>query len=569
MQTDLDLRRILSRIDGKGYKAYRDIRGVYRFPDYILFIDHVQGDPFAAPSRIRIRIDQKAAGFPLHTFENYSREIGLETYLCKRLHREILGKRKKAGSGKSGLIEVDAPGQVMLERTAVFVTDDFVEARIFMGLPASGRRILGREAEGMFVNALPAIVRESLFYSRVHTGDLTGYVETSEDADVLRDSLAREDLAAFIADGAILPRKSGVDDEPLTRNAVPFTSPDSFRVTFSLPNRGKITGMGIPRGVTLIVGGGFHGKSTLLNTLEQGVYNHIPGDGREFCVTSSRAVKIRAEDGRNIAGVDISPFISNIPFRESTTAFSTNNASGSTSQAANIMEALEAGCDLILMDEDTSATNFLIRDHRMQELIHKDREPITPFIDKVKQLHADMGTSSILVFGGSGDYFDVADHVIAMQEYLPRDMTRSARRIAEKFPAQRVSEGGASFGRITRRRPVKSSLNASRGKRDVSIKVHGRHTIQFGVHTIDLSAVGQIVESGQTRALAAAVHYAGERYIDGRKTLEEVLDSVMNDLDRFGLDVLDKRKPGNLTRFRRFELAAALNRLRTLQVTAE
>ena len=101
--------------------------------------------------------------------------------------------------------------------------------------------------------------------------------------------------------------------------------------------------MGIRKGITLIVGGGYHGKSTLLKALEAGVYNHIAGDGREFVITDDTAFKLRAEDGRSITGVDISPFIKNLPNKKDTVHFSTEDASGSTSQAANLMEALESG----------------------------------------------------------------------------------------------------------------------------------------------------------------------------------------------------------------------------------
>jgi predicted ABC-class ATPase len=324
--------------------------------------------------------------------------------------------------------------------------------------------------------------------------------------------------------------------------------------------------MGIPRGVTLIVGGGYHGKSTLLAAIERGVYNHIPGDGREFVVTDAAAVKVRAEDGRRIAGVDISPFIANLPFGIDTRSFTTDNASGSTSQAANIIEALEAGARVLLVDEDTAATNFMIRDHRMQELIAKEHEPITPFIDKVRLLYQDYGVSTILVMGGSGDYFDVADTVIAMENYRPWDATERAKEIARKYAAERRPEGGERFGSITPRIPLPDSLDPSKGRREVSLKARGLKTILFGREEIDLSAVEQLVDDSQVRAIAQALYYAREKYMDGRRTMKEILDAVMRDIDEQGLDVLDPRRMGDYARFRRFELAAALNRLRTLRV---
>jgi predicted ABC-class ATPase len=324
--------------------------------------------------------------------------------------------------------------------------------------------------------------------------------------------------------------------------------------------------MGVPRGVTLIVGGGYHGKSTLLHALELGVYNHIPRDGREFVVSDPGAIKIRAEDGRRIERVNISPFISNLPFGEDTAAFSTENASGSTSQAANIMEALEAGATLILTDEDTAATNFMIRDHRMQELISKDSEPITPFVDKIRQLHSDLAVSTILVMGGSGDYFDVADNVIAMENFEARDVTEQARAIATKYSSERKKEGGLSFGSFTPRVPRSESLDPSKGRRDVKISGRGVKTILFGRNTIDLTCVEGLVHPSQVNAIGQALYYARTKYMDGRRALPEILSLVMADIDRAGLDIIDHRRMGDYAVFRRLELAAALNRLPTLQV---
>jgi predicted ABC-class ATPase len=426
--------------------------------------------------------------------------------------------------------------------------------------------VLGRQAEAMLCDDLPSIVQGALRFAAHNRAALYRHVRAAEDADWLRSQLPGRGLVAFVADGAVLPRRSGVDDRPLRDGVVPFQGPPGLRAEFSLPNAGPVAGMGVPVGVTLIVGGGYHGKSTLLNALERGVYNHIPGDGRELVVTDEATVKIRAEDGRAVTGVDISPFIGVLPNGVDTRRFSTANASGSTSQAANIVEALEAGARVLLLDEDTAATNFMIRDHRMQELIAKEQEPITPFIDKVRQLYDDHGVSAVLVMGGSGDYFDVADTVIAMDAYAPRDVTEQARAIARKYQAERRPEGGEHFGDIAPRVPLPESLDPSRGRRDVKITARGVKTILFGTSEIDLTSVEQLVDPGQLNAIGQALYYARQRPMDGRRTLPEILDAVMHDIDREGLDVLDPRLVGDLVRFRRYELAAALNRLRTLRV---
>ncbi|MEZ4594627.1 MAG: ABC-ATPase domain-containing protein, partial [Chloroflexota bacterium] len=350
-----------------------------------------------------------------------------------------------------------------------------------VGLPAQGRRVLGRSAAEMLCDDLPQIVSQSLLYAANDAQAIEQYIATAEDANFLRSQLKARGLVAFIADGAILPRRSGVDERPLRGpNVIPWQGPAAFQTSFSLPNAGEVRGTGIPAGVTLIVGGGFHGKSTLLNALSHGVYNHKPGDGRELVVTVDNAVKIRAEDGRSVSQVDIAPFINNLPFGQQTQQFSSDNASGSTSQAANIMEALEVGTDLLLIDEDTAATNFMIRDRRMQQLVRKAQEPITPFIDRVRQLFSEHGVSTILVIGGSGDYFDVADQVIGLENYQPHDLTAAAQTIASQHPTGRSSEAPAAFGSIRPRVPLPRSLDARKGRRDTSVKTRGLHTIQFG-----------------------------------------------------------------------------------------
>jgi len=567
MRSASDLRRILGRIDGRGYKAYRDLLGEYDFGEFILIIDHVQADPFASPSRLRTRVAQKRAGFPTDTFSGRSRETALRDFITRRFADAAarISKGVRA-TGKSGIISIDPPGQEILERTSAFIDDSWVEARFRMGLPAFRRRVAGRLAETMLIEELPAIVERALLYRNLDPVRLDEHVKTCEDADHLRRMLEKLGLVAFVADGSILPRRSGVDPRPLERGrVVPFRSPDSLKVSVSLPNREEVAGMGIPKGVTLIVGGGYHGKSTLLNAIELGIYNHVPGDGRELVASDPATVKIRAEDGRRIEKVDISPFISNLPFGKSTTEFSSEDASGSTSQAANIIEALEAGARVLVMDEDTSATNFMIRDHRMQELVSKQKEPITPFIDKVRLLYRDRDVSTLLAIGGSGDYFDVADRVICMDQYTPGDRTEDAKAIACKYRAERRAEGGNSFGSVTKRVPVSKSFDPSKGRREVKISSKGLHSIDFGTCRIDLGAVEQLVHLSQTRTIGDAIHYS-TRYMDEKRTLEEVLGRVADDIDERGLNVVGSRYAGDYAGFRTLELASAINRLRTLSV---
>lgn len=566
MPTEADLRAFLQRIDGRGYPAYKDLARRYAFDGFELCVDHVQGDPFAAPTRVRVIVPMAVADFDLDDVGPDARRIALADLLCRRFAQVAAEVASRRGSGKSGLIEIAPCGQEVLERTAIVLDEGRVEARFVVGLPAHGRRVKGRAAAQLLCEDLPRCVDAALLRDAWDDPTIRRHLDTVEDARALRAHLAGAGLVAFVADGAILPRRSGVDDRPMAEGALPFRSPDSLRRSFELPYAGTVTGMGIPRGVTLIVGGGYHGKSTLLQAVQRGVYDHVAGDGRELVVADAAAVKVRAEDGRGVAGVDISPFINGLPGGADTTAFCTADASGSTSQAASIVEAIEAGASALLLDEDTSATNFLIRDRRMQELVHKGAEPITPLVDKVRQLHREHGVSSVLVMGGSGDYFDVADTVIGLEGFVPWDATERARAIASEHRTERTPEGGDSFGQLRRRRPLGTSLDPRRGKRDVSLRSRGTRSIEFGEDEIDLGAVEQLVDRGQTRAIAEALEFARRTLLEGTREVGEVLDAVDAAVAVGGLDAIQSRPGGDLVRFRRFELAAALNRLRSLRV---
>jgi len=381
MATFDDLQTTLHRIDGRGVKAYKDLVGEFLSPLFTLYIDHVQGDPFATPSKIRVRVPSTFANIPPDLFSNAIRRIAIQDYLIRTIHQAIhqICQRHR-GMGKSGLISIDVGGQEVLERTGMVVTEPWIEARMEIGLPAQGRTILGRQAEAMLCDEIPRIVNQSMNWDALDQTQAREFVNCVENQEAIRGQLHALGLVAFVADGSQLARVSGASDLPLKgENSHPFESPDSLRVKIPIPHTFKqqgtltkeLTGLGIPKGVTLIVGGGYHGKSTLLRAIERGVYPHIPGDGREYVVTLNTAVKVRAEDGRRIEQINMSGFITNLPFGQDTTHFSTDNASGSTSQAATILEAMEIGAEALLLDEDTSATNFLVRDARMQALVHK------------------------------------------------------------------------------------------------------------------------------------------------------------------------------------------------------
>ncbi|MFP4607156.1 MAG: ABC-ATPase domain-containing protein [Thiohalospira sp.] len=542
------LEQTLERIDGRGYKAYKDIAGRYGFDRFTLLIDHVQADPFAAPSRLRAVVPWPVADLPEAVHASPAR---------KRAARDFLARAFRRAAREEADVGIDAGRQTVLERTACLFTEAGVELRFTASLPAAGRKILGRKARELLCERLPRIVRDAAEAERLDTQALERHCAAVEDQVALREALAERNLVAFVGEGAVLPRRSGVDDRPLA-DAIPWQSPESLRVTLPAPNAGEVTGMGVPRGVTLIVGGGFHGKSTLLNALETGVYDHLPGDGRERIVADPTAVKVRAEDGRAVSGVDLSPFINHLPYGKSTSAFSTDLASGSTSQAAALQEALEAGCRSLLVDEDTSATNFMIRDERMQALVTKESEPITPFVDRIRQLRDRLGISTILVMGGSGDYFDCADTVVQMQEYVPLDVTDKAREIAATHVTGRREEHETDLEAPRVRALDTRSVDPTvkQGKRKVQGK--GRDHLVFGREDVDLRAVEQVADRSQVRAigqLLAKLSDEGGTVADPPAWLRERLEGA--EWHR-----LFDKPDGDLARPRVFEAMAALNRLR-------
>lgn len=573
METSEVLRTRLQKLDGQDYGRYQSLRGAWRFDGFELHIDRIPKDPYAPPHTgvYRVRVPIALAGFLDWMLAPRVREVALRDFLARRAFSQCQqvcpGRR---GTGNSGVITIAEPGQEILERSSIVLSDGCLEARLFLGLPAEGRKIRAAVAAAMLFDELPRIVEASLFLVRLELTALETHLQTAEDSDTLRNHLAARGLVAFVADGALLPRRSGVDprrtDAP---GAVPFRSPASLRVSFALPNRGQVNGMGIPEGLTLIVGGGYHGKSTLLQALELGVYDHIPGDGRELCVSRADAAKIRAANGRGITGTDISAFIRHIPQGQDTVCFHTSNASGSTSQAASLCEAVEAGTSLLLMDEDSSATNFMIRDKRMQELVAKRHEPITAYIDRVRQLHQSLGISSILVMGGSGDYFDGADCVIQMIEYQPRDVTARAHEIAASIKTGRIGEGVGELRALGSRRPLGGELDHYNEYGHSRITATTPDQLTYGSNLVDLSDMEQIVEAAQVRAIGRAIRQATDS-MDGQQTLRQIVTGLMEQIGKGGLDLLDPDRTGNLALFRPLEFAGTLNRMRCLQVaTAE
>lgn len=562
MKGSMELKNELFKIDGKGYKAYKALEGRYDFKKYVLSIDHVQGDPFASPSRVRVIIDNKVAQIPEELFDNKNKEIAVCDFLTRLFSKNIRNQSEKIfGSGKSGLIEISRCPQEILERTAIIRNKSFFEARFYVGFPARGRSVLARELEKIIFNIIPNIVESTFIYENIDKLALINRVKLMEDQCFIRENLKEKRLVAFVANGSILPRESGISARPL-RDGKKFVSPQALEVEFDTPNRGKIKGMGIPKGITLIVGGGYHGKSTLLKALELGIYNHIEGDGREFVITDESALKVRAEDGRAITSTDISLFINNLPNGKDTVKFNTENASGSTSQAANIIEAIESKSKVLLIDEDTSATNFMIRDDIMQQLVVKEKEPITPFIDVAKSLYKRLGISTILVAGSCGDFFDIADLVIQMDCYEPYEVTTKAKELSRgKISLRDDLDIHIDFGRVL----VKGSI--SERPKGIKIKNLGKDGLSINKENIDLKSVEQIVDGEQINTIGMTIKFIEDKYSGKDLTVEKIVDEIEKDLTKslIGIDNI-KGGNGSLAMPRKQEILCAINRLRTLKI---
>lgn len=550
MKTKQDFLDSLRKMDHKSYGAYKALKGEYDFKEFIFKIDHVQGDPFASPSRIRLCVENRN-NFPLELFAEKWEKTALEDVILRRVHQCIRNLQpQRAGSGKSGMISACRVGQEVMERIAVQISEKELEVRLEMGFPAYGRSIAAKELEKMVVLALPQIVKNALFYKNQKKEALKAIKELSDDQEFIRRELIRLGLCAFVADGSILPRESGVSERPMKAAQI-FSSPESVSLVLTLPHRGRVRGMGIKRGVTLIVGGGYHGKSTLLKAVEAGIYNHIAGDGRELVITDHSAVKLRAEEGRCVHLVDISMFINHLPNHADTKKFVTENASGSTSQAANTVEALAGNTGVFLIDEDTSATNFMVRDETMAKLVSDEEEPITPFLKCVRSLWEDQKVSSILVVGSSGAYLSAADTVLQMDQYILKDVTEQAKALAQPIESLKVSRTDFI------KKPIKPM-------RIEKAKVHGWDTISLDRIDLDLRYLEQLVDEGQTAALAYFMQYILSKLADGKKTAVQLVELFYQEIERKGMlpFVPPNYGAGSPVMPRKQELLACMQRFR-------
>lgn len=558
MATLSDLAELLHGIDQQGYGAYKKAKGSWEGPDLTLHVDYVQGDPYATPSKLRAHLPPGMHGIPEDAWSTPPRRTGLCDFLLRTFRDRCRELPRVSGSGRSGEVRVSADSPRVVERAGCSIDADGLELRFRVGLPAGGRSCFGHSAADLLTEHLPRAVRQ-VRWDAVDRERARRWVRTTEDHAHLQGLLGERGLVAFVRDGSVLPRETGISHDPL-EDAVPFRSAEDLRVTLPTLHHGEVSGTGIPEGVTVVTGGGFHGKSTLLEALQAGVVPHVPGDGREWVATAPDAVKVRSEDGRSVASVDLRPFISDLPRGRGTASFTTPDASGSTSLAADILESLEVGTSLLLMDEDTCATNLMVRDARMQALVKE--ETITPLIDRVGELR-DSGVSTVLVTGGGGDYLDVADTVVLMEDYLPGDATREAREVADDHPTGRTVEEPEYPVRTARRVPDDASFDPRKRSGKVRIKTRGTDKIEYGETEVDVSRIEQLDDYGQTRAVAGMI-WEIQRLCDGETPVGELARRVVDRARREGLGTIEDSP--ELAMPRPQEVAKAVNRMRTLEI---
>lgn len=539
----------LKKIEKQNYRAYQQIKGQYDFGDYTFFIDYVQADPYASASRVRAVRPWSLTGL------QWLRETS-DAYQVAA--RDFIARSFAEFAKQENSVSIALTGQTVMDSTSVLFTDEGIELRFRVNLPAEGRSVLGKKTNNILTFHLPKFIRRATLERELDKEALVHHCQIVEDQEFIRGKLDEYNLLAFVGNGSVLPRVAGNCDLPM-KDAVALTAPESLQVTIATPNQGEITGLGIRKGITLIVGGGFHGKSTLLNAIERSIYNHIPGDGRERIVTNLNAMKIRAEDGRCVHSLNLSNYINHLPMQRDTEDFTTQDASGSTSQAAWLQESIEAGVQGILIDEDTSATNFMIRDERMQALVSKGDEPITPLVDRIGQLRNELEVSTVIVMGGSGDYLDVADTVIQMHDYQAVDVTEKARQVVKQHPTERNNECESELSTFRPRSLNRAALQKILADGKFRVSAKGVDSLRFGKEFTDLSALEQLESSSEINAIGWLWFQLAQLPGWSNNPAKEIQQMLEGDWSK------NMPNQGDLAKPRTIDAMAALNRMRKSQ----
>ena len=475
-------------LNGKNYGLYKSLaEKSWDFGDFVLEFLHVQGDPFAPASRVLLKTSLQKLGYAPVWGSSFERRLALSDFLLRRLSAVV----QEHFPEKNAPVAIENPGPEMLVRNSLWVDNGDLRVCLQVRLPGEGRKIESEAAAEILTMVLPDLVSASLYNDSSRAAQLEAHYGVLADRVEILAELDKRGLCAFVPDGAVLPRASGLSEAPL-KDAVPFVAPPEMAVTLEICGR-EIRGMGIPRGVTVITGGAFHGKSTLLQALTRSVFPHVPGDGREGVVVDETALRVGVEDGRSVRATDLSIFVRDLPGGVSTKDFTALSASGSTSEAANLLEAIEAGSRTFLIDEDSSAVNFLIRDIRVRKLLGDDREPLIPLTDRIRAI-AQAGYSFILVAGACGDYLDLADNIVVMANYKAE--CAKSTKPAESAEANFAPPAPRAFADYMQ--PLQKSVRpASAVERQVKVKLAGDSLLQIGFLVSDTSRLNTLVDKSQ------------------------------------------------------------------------
>ena len=554
----------IDQINQQDAKQLQQLIGDYDFSRYVLKISRIDEPAETQHSLLVVSVPHFIAGFPLKLIETPVGRTALEDLLTRKVAEEI---DKISAYDEDGIsrrrLHITRPGQKILPRSSLVVTEEYVEARIYVRLPLRDGRILGGDMKTLFFEILPRVVNAALIFCNLDEDEITAAVNLMNDADHVRHLLATRGWVSFVADHARLSRV-GDSDQPDLERAIPLVVDEALARNVDVPHAGALRGFGVPAGLTLILGDAYSGRAELMHAIGDGIYNHVAGDGREMVITVPDAVYVKAEPGRSVQRVDISAFVR--PTGANPAAFTNIHADACAAQAASTIEALEVGARALLFEESDSAVEFLTRDARLGDLMPEADRTITPLSVLARRIVDQLGVS--LVIAGSStitDFIPVADTILRIANYKVSDVTQQAKALVAP-PATAPAGADVSALIAKKRSVVPSSIDPSAGRSELRIETEGMYQLHFGRNTIDLHGVVQLADEDQTRTIGRILYYAKTHYMDETHPISELLDSVDQDLSTEGLETLTRVLQGDLARPRRFEIAAALNRLPSLRI---
>lgn len=565
--------KIILEMDGKPISKYGELIENCDFGRFVLRCGDKAFDKEKAVAHFSVRVPQSLANFPLDLIESPLRRTALEDLILRSFSNELdlISGYDNSGVARKQITIAD-PAQKILPRSALEINEDYVEARIVIKLPfktlsygsGDARVIDGEAACDVFFNDLVNAVEQSMIYCNLDPERIDSALELMEDASHLRKELSTRGLTAFVRQGSLLSRMSDCD-LPDYEDLNPLMVEESAEIDFEVPNGGSVRGLGIPTGLTVIIGEANAGRTDLMKALGDGIYNHVAGDGREMAISMTDTAAINSDTGRSVQRVDISPFFAGED--SSLKSYSSNSADRFCSQAASFIEMIEAGARVLLLDESTSDPEFLSGDQRVSALLNSKKR--VSLVEIARQLVDELDIS-IIVAGGANvaEYLPLADNVFKIEAGKVANITEAVK--SQDLPAPE-QQHLADISRLldVQRYIMPSSINATCGEKNVVVEAIDRDIFQFGRNSVDVSSASQIAGIYQTNTIGQVIYYARLRYIDGETPLQQVLDMIDRDLTKDGLAGLTPEVRGDLARPRRYEIAAALNRLRAMRIARD